>query len=79
MFTALLSLDFIAAAKSNIFAFVLLVPSLIFAVKKGREYLKSGKLKLSKSEIIIIAIVFALAVVFMVLRNLPQFSFLSPK
>lgn len=78
MFSALFRLDFISAAKSNIFALVLILPTIIFAFKKGRKYLKNGKLKLSKSEIIIIAIVLALAVIFMVLRNLPQFSFLSP-
>ncbi|MBQ1186912.1 MAG: DUF2752 domain-containing protein [Clostridia bacterium] len=69
MFVSLFRLDFISAAKSNIFALVLLLPTILFFIKKGREYIKNGKVKLSKTEKIIILLILVLALIFMVIRN----------
>ena len=69
MFVSLFRLDFISAAKSNIFVLVLLFPTILFFMKKGSEYVKKGKLKLSKTEKISILLIIVLAFVFMVVRN----------
>ncbi|MBP3390584.1 MAG: DUF2752 domain-containing protein [Clostridia bacterium] len=78
MFVALFSLDFVAAAKNNILVLTLLAPAIIFAIYKAVKYVKTGQLRLTKPQKIIILLVLLLSIAFMVLRNLPQLSFLAP-
>ncbi len=78
MFVSLFSLDFSAAAQNNLLVFSLLVPAIIFAIYKAVKYVKTGEKQLTKPQKIIILLMLLLSVVFMVLRNLPQLSFLAP-
>ena len=78
MFVSLFRLDFVAAAKNNILVLSLLAPAIIFAIYKAVKYVKTGQLRLTKPQKIIILLVLLLSVAFMALRNLPQFSFLAP-
>ena len=78
MFVALFSLDFISAAQNNLLVLALLVPAVVFAINKAIKYVKTGDKTLSTPQKIIVLLALLLSVAFMVLRNLPQLSFLAP-
>lgn len=78
MFVALFSLDFITAAKCNILVLTMLVPTIKFIIGKGIKYVKTGELRFSKLQKIILIAVLILSIIFMVLRNLPCFEILAP-
>ncbi len=78
MFLALLSLDLKTAFKCNAFALVSLPFAVIFIVKYYALYILKDKTRIGKVEIAFTVIAFIVMLIFTVLRNLPQFSFLSP-
>ncbi len=78
MFLALARLDFLKAAKSNLFLLIMLIPTMIFITRRAILYVKDGKAKYLLPEKLFIAFIVIAGIVFAILRNLPQFSFLYP-
>ena len=78
MCLALLRLDFAAAFRANTAVFLLLVPGAILTVQLCIQYVKTGRVRPSRRQSIVIGSMIALLLLFAVLRNLPAFSFLQP-
>jgi hypothetical protein len=78
MFKALAVLDFKAAFSYNAFILILLPFATVFTAQKLISYIKTGAVKYSKYETVILVILTILMIIFSILRNIPYFSFLSP-
>ncbi len=78
MFVALFQGDIQAAAGYNLFVLVFLIPALIFALVRLIKFVKNGATKYNKVEMVSVFFTAICAIVFTVLRNLPNFSFLAP-
>ncbi|MBO5852667.1 MAG: DUF2752 domain-containing protein [Clostridia bacterium] len=78
MFVALLGANFLLAARSNLLAFILIIPITLFAANRGVKYVKHGYTEFSKWEKTCVVIFIVLATLFTLLRNIPYFSFLRP-
>lgn len=78
MFLALTRLDFYAAFRYNALVFCLMPFAAVFGLRHWRRWVKTGSRKMDRMENVMIMIAFVLTVVFWILRNLPQFSFLAP-
>ena len=78
MMVSLIHGDILAAAQYNLLLLVLLPFGLVYGTIKSIQYIRYGEFRTSKFDSIMWIILFALAIIFSVMRNLPQFSFLAP-
>ena len=78
MLIALIHLDIQAAANANIYILCISPIALFIFVYKARRYIKYGILSDPQWLNCIYVVLLVLGVVFGILRNLPQFSFLAP-
>lgn len=78
MCIALLHGDIKAAARYNLFVLVFLIPALIFAAVRTYKYVRYSTTSYNRIEHILIILAAVCAIVFTILRNLPQFDFLAP-
>lgn len=78
MFVALFELDIVLAARNNLLALLLIIPTILFVANKGIKYVKYGVLKFTKFEKLCAVILLILLVAFTVLRNIPGFELLRP-
>lgn len=78
MFMALGRLNFPLAFRSNAFVLTILPIGLVWGIYRGAVYVKQGNKPYSKAESIGLILVFLIAVVFTILRNLDGFSWLLP-
>lgn len=78
MCMALLRLDLPAAFRANPLLMILLLPGAFFGLRRWLIYVKTGETDMDLPEKIAVLVAFVLAVAFWVLRNLPQFAFLTP-
>lgn len=69
MFLALFRLDFVAAAKHNLFVLCLLPFAIALSICKTIEYVKKGSTDITTIEKAFYIIVFILCIVFTILRN----------
>jgi hypothetical protein len=79
MFTSLLRLDFVSAAKYNILVLSLLPFALSLFLYKAVIYVKTGESKMSTFEKIFYCVCFVLCIVFYFLRNSDLIPFISMK
>ncbi len=78
MFFSLASLDFKAAFSCNPYIMTVGPIAAIFIIRHYVIYILKGKQKPKKFETVLLIIAFVLMIIFGILRNLPQFSFLAP-
>ena len=77
MFLALLRLDFLTAARHNLFVLCLLPAGAVLLVCKTRQYVKTGRTDMGLAEKVGYIVVFALCIVFTLLRNSDIVPFLA--
>ena len=78
MFVALFHGDIRSAAEYNLFALIFIVPALIFTAIRTVKYVRHNTTTYNRIEMALIIFAAICAIVFTVLRNLPQFSYLAP-
>ncbi len=78
MFVSLASLDFKAAFGYNAYIMTVGPVAAIFAVRHYVIYILKGQKNTGRLETVLLIIAFVLMVIFGIIRNLPQFSFLAP-
>ena len=74
---SLLELDFQRAIHNNAFIVAYMLPTLVFACIRGWKYVKGKNLKYNIIEKIFVVSIIVFAIVFDLLRNIPEFSFLA--
>ena len=77
MFESIFKLEFYQAFRYNEFMFIIVILLLIYLIYSSIIYIKDGIIKKIPLKIIIIFII--LGFIFMILRNIPSFSYLQPK
>lgn len=78
MCISILRLDFLSALRYNSVIMFLLPVLLLMGMQLTVSYVKTGNKQLSKGQKVLVWIMSAILVLFGVIRNLPQFSFLRP-
>lgn len=76
MFFALLKLDFVAAARFNLFVLCMLPCALALFFYKARQYVKYGNTKMGMIEKVFYCVAVVLCIVFCILRNTGTVPFL---
>ncbi len=77
--SALLRLDFRAAAYANPMLFVLCPVLLLLCSFKAAQYIRTGSVPIRRTELVFWGILAAGALIFGILRNLPMFAYLQPR
>lgn len=78
MFISLFRLDFLSAVRYNIVVLFLLPVLFLLTAQLVFRYLKTGDVKLTKRQKFLVWSMIVVLMLFGVIRNFPQFSFLQP-
>ena len=76
MFKSILHLKFYQAFRYNPLIFILLMVSIPYVLYSAYLYIKKGTIKVPSFKVLMI--IFAMLVIYMILRNIPEFYYLRP-